>query len=131
MNRFPVGFKILMNSSAQSSGLKSTQSQPARSLFIGVRPGKGIFPVECFPMLYGGSVRMKSIELSGILFMTSLLSPHNKHFLQFGLGIWQIYVFNSIQSFIYQMSVLFIFINDYIIALIRLAHKVPKVFTYT
>ena len=47
INRFPVGFRMRINSSAHSSGLKSIISQSATSLFIAERPGKGILPVEC------------------------------------------------------------------------------------
>lgn len=81
-----------MNSSAHSSGLNSTKSQSAKSLLIADLPGKGILPVECFPILYGGSVRMKSILLSGIRLITSLLSPQithlrqSKSFIDYSLG---------------------------------------------
>ncbi len=116
IKRLPVGLSILTNSSAHSSGLKSTQSHAATSLFIAVLPGSGILPVECLPILYGGSVRMKSIELSGILLITSLLFAHIVHFLQFSLDIWQIHVLYTVQCGIDQMSIFLIFINHYVIS---------------
>ena len=70
-NIFPLGFIILTNSVAKSLGLISTLSQSLISLFIAFLPGIFIFPVEYLLMLYGGSVSIKSIELSLILFTNS------------------------------------------------------------
>ena len=90
INRLPVGLSMRINSSAHSSGLKSILSHSATSLFMAERPGNGMLPVECCPKLYGGSVNMKSIELSGIFLIISLLSALNIHLRQFGSFIYNL-----------------------------------------
>ena len=64
---FPLGDRIRLKSYTYSKGFIVILSQSAISLFIVFPFASFMLPVDLEAMLYGGSVKIRSIELFGIL----------------------------------------------------------------
>gem|GEM_PF-3435067 len=82
INIFQSGFKILKYSSTNKLGSKSIKSHSAKSLLISSLQSNFMFQVLYFAILYGGSVKIKSIDLSGIFFISSK-EFHNTNLIPF------------------------------------------------